>query len=143
MLRDLTDVASLSLQVGKAVGKLRTFIIEPFLPHEQKEEAYVCIYSHRAGDTILFTHEGGVDIGDVDAKALKLDLQIEDQLSVEQVKEKLLLSFVLLIFLSVKSYSSILYLGIITLVLEKQLPSSKPCTISMLNCASHTWKSTH
>ncbi|XP_063607104.1 ATP-citrate synthase-like, partial [Penaeus indicus] len=76
--------------VGKAVGKLRTFIIEPFLPHEQKEEAYVCIYSHRGGDTILFTHEGGVDIGDVDAKALKLDLQIEDQLSVEQVKEKLL-----------------------------------------------------
>lgn len=77
-------------KVGKAVGKLRTFIIEPFLPHEQKEEAYVCIYSHRGGDTILFTHEGGVDIGDVDAKALKLDLEIEDQLSVEQVKEKLL-----------------------------------------------------
>ncbi|XP_042873943.1 ATP-citrate synthase-like [Penaeus japonicus] len=77
-------------KVGKAVGKLRSFIIEPFLPHEQKEEAYVCIYSHRAGDTILFTHEGGVDIGDVDAKALKLDLEIEDQLSVEQVKEKLL-----------------------------------------------------
>lgn len=77
-------------KVGKAVGKLRTFIIEPFLPHEQKEEAYVCIYSHRGGDTILFTHEGGVDIGDVDAKALKLDLEIEDQLSVEQIKEKLL-----------------------------------------------------
>lgn len=76
--------------MGKAVGKLRTFIIEPFLPHEQKEEAYVCIYSHRGGDTILFTHEGGVDIGDVDAKALKLDLEIEDQLSVEQIKEKLL-----------------------------------------------------
>jgi succinyl-CoA synthetase beta subunit len=28
----------------------------------------VCILSHRAGDTILFYHEGGIDIGDVDAK---------------------------------------------------------------------------
>ena len=34
----------------------------------QDEEFYVCIYSHREGDTILFHHEGGVDIGDVDAK---------------------------------------------------------------------------
>lgn len=34
----------------------------------QEEEAYVCIYSHRYADTILFHHQGGVDIGDVDAK---------------------------------------------------------------------------
>jgi len=34
----------------------------------QNEEFYVCIYSHRHGDTILFHHEGGVEIGDVDAK---------------------------------------------------------------------------
>lgn len=36
----------------------------------QAEEAYVCIYSHRYADTILFHHEGGVDIGDVDAKVI-------------------------------------------------------------------------
>ena len=34
----------------------------------QNEEFYVCIYSHRQGETILFHHEGGVEIGDVDAK---------------------------------------------------------------------------
>ena len=34
----------------------------------QEEEYYVCIYSHRYADTILFHHEGGVDIGDVDNK---------------------------------------------------------------------------
>jgi len=34
----------------------------------QNEEFYVCIYSHRHGDTIMFHHEGGVEIGDVDAK---------------------------------------------------------------------------
>ena len=43
---------------------------------KQEEEAYVCIYSHRNADTILFHHEGGVDIGDVDAKALKLEVPV-------------------------------------------------------------------
>ncbi|KAK9302315.1 hypothetical protein QLX08_005728 [Tetragonisca angustula] len=66
-------------QVGKTTGKLRTFIIEPFIPHKQEEEAYVCIYSHRNADTILFHHEGGVDIGDVDAKALKLEVPVGEE----------------------------------------------------------------
>jgi len=64
-------------QVGKAVGKLRQFIIEPFVAHSADEEAYVCILSHRRGDTILFTAQGGVDVGDVDAKALRLEVPIE------------------------------------------------------------------
>ena len=38
----------------------------------QNEEFYVCIYSHRSADTILFHHEGGIDIGDVDAKVIQL-----------------------------------------------------------------------
>lgn len=42
----------------------------------QEEEAYICIYSHRKADTILFHHQGGIDIGDVDAKALKLDIPV-------------------------------------------------------------------
>ncbi|XP_076039811.1 ATP-citrate synthase [Oratosquilla oratoria] len=77
-------------QVGRAVGKLRHFIIEPFLPHQQEDEAYVCIYSHRHGDTLLFTHEGGVDIGDVDAKALKLEVPIETFPSLQDIKSTLL-----------------------------------------------------
>ena len=85
-------------QVGKASGKLRNFIIEPFVPHEQDQEAYVCIYSHRAADVILFTTEGGVDIGDVDAKADKMEVpvdgktRIEDdgKLDVEKIKGQLL-----------------------------------------------------
>ena len=48
---------SLQLQIGRATGKLRSFIVEPFVAHEQSDEAYVCIYSHRKGDTILFTPE--------------------------------------------------------------------------------------
>ena len=57
-------------------GTLSNFIVEPFLPHPSDAEYYVCINSAREGDYILFTHEGGVDIGDVDAKALKLSLPV-------------------------------------------------------------------
>ncbi|XP_029670846.1 ATP-citrate synthase [Formica exsecta] len=67
-------------RVGKATGKLKTFIIEPFVPHKPEEEVYICIYSHRKADTILFHHQGGVDIGDVDAKALKLDIPVGSEL---------------------------------------------------------------
>lgn len=77
-------------EVGRAKGKLRNFIIEPFIPHKQEEEAYVCIYSHRYADTILFHHEGGVDIGDVDAKALKLDVPIGSSVTADEIKAKLL-----------------------------------------------------
>ena len=45
--------------------KFKMYALKYFL---QKEEFYVCIYSHRYGDTVLFHHEGGIDIGDVDSK---------------------------------------------------------------------------
>ncbi|KAI9459160.1 ATP-citrate synthase [Lactarius psammicola] len=63
-------------KVESVTGTLSNFILEPFLPHPSNAEYYVCITSQREGDTILFTHEGGVDIGDVDAKALKLDILV-------------------------------------------------------------------
>jgi ATP citrate (pro-S)-lyase len=77
-------------KIGNAVGKLRSFIIEPFVPHRDDEEAYVCIYSHRNADTILFHHQGGVDIGDVDAKALKMELPIGSNTTVENIEKVLL-----------------------------------------------------
>ncbi|GBE87686.1 Probable ATP-citrate synthase subunit [Sparassis crispa] len=63
-------------KVESVTGTLNTFIVEPFLPHPSNTEYYVCITSAREGDAILFTHEGGVDIGDVDAKALTLNLPV-------------------------------------------------------------------
>ena len=83
------------MQIAKATGKLKTFIIEPFLPHQQSEEAYVCVYSVRDKDIILFHHEGGVDIGDVDSKAAKLEVEIKEtmEITVGQVKESLLSKF--------------------------------------------------
>ncbi|KAF8198645.1 citrate synthase-like protein [Pholiota molesta] len=63
-------------KVESITGTLNNFIVEPFLPHPSNTEYYVCITSAREGDSILFTHEGGVDIGDVDAKALVLNLPV-------------------------------------------------------------------
>ncbi|CAG0900573.1 unnamed protein product [Darwinula stevensoni] len=76
--------------VGRAVGMLRNFIIEPFTPHKEDEECYVCIHSHRYADTILFYHQGGVDVGDIDSKALKLHVPVGDTLDLQKVKETLL-----------------------------------------------------
>lgn len=77
-------------QIGAAQGRLKSFIIEPFVEHSQNEEFYVCIYSHRHADSILFHHEGGVDIGDVDAKAVKLDITLGEKISPADVASKLL-----------------------------------------------------
>lgn len=77
-------------KIGSATGKLRSFIIEPFIPHKDDEEAYVCIYSHRNADTILFHHQGGVDIGDVDAKALKLEISVGTNTTIQAIEDQLL-----------------------------------------------------
>lgn len=77
-------------KIANATGKLRTFIIEPFIPHKDTEEAYVCIYSHRTADTILFYHQGGVDVGDVDAKALKLEVPVGSNTSIDEIEKVLL-----------------------------------------------------
>ncbi|SHO77379.1 Similar to S.cerevisiae protein LSC1 (Alpha subunit of succinyl-CoA ligase) [Malassezia sympodialis ATCC 42132] len=59
-------------KVEAVTGRLTHFLVEPFCPHAPETEFYVCINSAREGDYVLFTHEGGVDVGDVDAKAKKL-----------------------------------------------------------------------
>lgn len=64
------------MQVESITGTLNTFIVEPFLPHPPTTEFYICITSAREGDSILFTHEGGVEVGDVDAKALVLPIPV-------------------------------------------------------------------
>uniref|UniRef100_A0A3B5LEV9 ATP citrate synthase n=1 Tax=Xiphophorus couchianus TaxID=32473 RepID=A0A3B5LEV9_9TELE len=78
------------ITVGRAKGVLKNFLIEPFVPHTQDEEFYVCIYATREADHVLFYHEGGVEVGDVDAKAQRLAVAVDDKLSDAQVKEQLL-----------------------------------------------------
>lgn len=68
---------------------LKNFILF-LLPVVQAEEFYVCIYASREGDYVLFHHEGGVDVGDVDAKAQKLLIGVDKKISEEQVTKELL-----------------------------------------------------
>lgn len=58
--------------------------------HSKVEEFYVCIYATREGDYVLFHHEGGVDVGDVDAKAQKLLVGVDEKLNPEDIKKHLL-----------------------------------------------------
>ncbi|KAL9116925.1 MAG: hypothetical protein Q9187_006546 [Circinaria calcarea] len=64
-------------QVETVQGVLRQFLVEPFIPHPSNTEYYININSAREGDWILFTHEGGVDVGDVDTKAKKLLVPVD------------------------------------------------------------------
>lgn len=64
------------VDIGRTHGRLHTFIVEPFCPHTDKDELYVAIFSQREHDTIMFYQEGGVDIGDVDAKARTLKIAV-------------------------------------------------------------------
>ncbi len=45
------------------------------------------IYATRTGNVVLFYHEGGVEVGDVDSKASRVNVDIEDTLTTEQAKE--------------------------------------------------------
>jgi len=64
-------------KVEHVEGYLRNFLVEPFVPHPQETEYYININSVREGDWILFYHEGGVDVGDVDSKAEKLLIPVD------------------------------------------------------------------
>jgi len=76
--------------VEGVTGQLSHFIIEPMVPHKQDEEFYVCIHSLRYYDEILFYHEGGVDVGDVDAKAERLQLPTGTDAAADLIHGKLL-----------------------------------------------------
>ena len=62
------------VRIGRTVGKLHTFMVERFIPHTQDEELYLCIRATRDGNDILYSSKGGVDIGDVDTHAQKIEV---------------------------------------------------------------------
>jgi ATP citrate (pro-S)-lyase len=78
------------ITVGNVTGVLEHFIIEPYIPHEEKDEYYLAIISVRAGDEILFYHPGGVNVGDIDAKASHLTVPIGEFPNAESIARALL-----------------------------------------------------
>ena len=76
--------------VGAVTGILDHFIVEPFIPHDEQDEYYVAIVSDREGDVILFHHEGGINVGDIDAKAHRLFVPIGEIPKAGDIEKKLL-----------------------------------------------------
>ena len=72
------------------VGQLTHFIIEPMVPHVETDECYVAIMSTKDGDVILFYHQGGVNVGDVDSKASSLEVPVDTFPTPAEIEEKLL-----------------------------------------------------
>ncbi|KAG8683460.1 citrate synthase, partial [Ceratobasidium sp. 394] len=142
----IVERAGKPVKVESVTGTLNNFIVEPFLPHPANTEYYVCVNSQREGDEILFTHEGGVDIGDVDAKASRLTIPVNAPFpSRADVKSQLLASVpaekqdVLYDFLS-RLYSVYVdlhfaYLEINPLICLDATPNS-PATIHFLDMAA-------
>ena len=60
------------------------------VPHKDSDECYLAIMSTKDGDTILFYHEGGVNVGDVDSKAARLEVPIGTFPTLEEIEKKLL-----------------------------------------------------
>ena len=79
-----------NIKIGNVEGVLKTFIVEPFVPHQAADEYYVCIYSVREGDEILFYHEGGIEIGDVDSKAERFVVETGSTLYTNEIEKVLL-----------------------------------------------------
>jgi len=86
----IEDRMQKEIVLDKVTGVLDHFIIEPATPHKDEEEVYVCIQSHRYFDEIFFYHEGGVDVGDVDAKALRLNIPVGEKIDKAKVISELM-----------------------------------------------------
>ena len=72
------------------VGQLTNFIIEPMVPHKDSDECYIAIVSTKDGDEILFYHQGGINVGDVDTKASRLEVPIGTFPNQSEIEQKLL-----------------------------------------------------
>ncbi|XP_070582144.1 ATP-citrate synthase-like isoform X2 [Ptychodera flava] len=95
--KDLNDVKGwIADKLGKEVevegvkGRLNKFIVEPYVPHDPKDEYYICVYTARENDVIMFHREGGVDVGNIDEKANKLSVNLDADVNKEDIKDKLL-----------------------------------------------------
>lgn len=83
------DEAGRPLDAG-TVGRLRHFLVEPHFDHDPADECYLAIVSNVEGDEILFHHRGGVNVGDVDAKARRLQVPIGEIPTRPQIARALL-----------------------------------------------------
>lgn len=73
-------------EVEGLTGKMSHFIIEPFFPHAEDNEMYIAIRTLRQGDEILFSHKGGINVGDVESHAHKCLIEINADGTVPKIE---------------------------------------------------------
>lgn len=78
------------ITVGNVTGILDHFIVEPFISHKENDEYYLAILSKREGDEILFHHEGGINVGDIDTKAVRMMVPIREYPTAVDIEKRLL-----------------------------------------------------
>ena len=60
------------------------------VPHKETDECYVAMMSNKLGDEIMFYHEGGVNVGDVDSKASRMQVPVGTFPTPAEIKKALL-----------------------------------------------------
>jgi len=74
----VSDRINKSVTVDGISGTLDTFIVEPYRQHKPTCEYYLAIRSLRDGDEVLFCEQGGVAVGNVEKRARRLLIGIND-----------------------------------------------------------------
>lgn len=62
--------------VGKTTGNLTHFLVEPFTPHDEKDEWYVAIRDEREQDIIYFSMKGGIYVEENWDKVVQISVPI-------------------------------------------------------------------
>ncbi|KAL7750271.1 ATP citrate lyase subunit 1 [Sorochytrium milnesiophthora] len=79
--RWIEEHAGKACKVEHATGVLTHFLVEPFVPHQQQHEHYICIQATRSGDVIYYSTRGGVDVGNVEEHASQLAVPVKPRTS--------------------------------------------------------------
>ncbi|CEM39625.1 unnamed protein product [Vitrella brassicaformis CCMP3155] len=75
----LAQAIGKELTIEGLSGELSHFIVEEFFPHDDAtNEFYIAIRTLQEGDEILFSHRGGIHVGDVEQHARKLLVEINE-----------------------------------------------------------------
>ncbi|MFH1101808.1 MAG: ATP citrate lyase citrate-binding domain-containing protein [Methanobacteriota archaeon] len=86
----ITQRMNKPVTVGNVTGILDHFIVEPFIPHKEDDEYYLAILSKHEGDEIWFHHQGGINVGDIDTKAVRMLIPIGEYPKAADIEKNLL-----------------------------------------------------
>lgn len=90
----ISEKANQKVIVDGVEGILTSFVVEVHVPHGRHQEYYLCIRSTRSADEILFCSDGGIDVGNVEEKAVRMLINdsdySENQVNSQLIEAKLL-----------------------------------------------------